>query len=162
MSIITKTKDLLNAEYGKLDSLVNSICEKLNISYHVEFYNGHFSKDKYGNWTEMKYPIPVINIQDLCDIEVDLDVIGVSTRISKEQALKYDWNKLLDYDFEVHGIIDFLSDYHLPPYNISDLQKNIRSSEELEIGVSFNFLNDGKAEKIIELIEFLKMEPFYI
>jgi len=73
------------------------------------------------------YPIPVISVQDLCDIEIDLDNVCISTKLSKQNALSFNCDKVAHLEFEVFGVEDYLADYYLPGEEISTLLQKIKN-----------------------------------
>ena len=105
------------------------------------------------------YPIPVISVQDLCDIENDLDNVCISTKLSKHNALSFNCDKVAHLEFEVFGVEDYLADYYLPGEEISTLLQKIKNSEEKEIAYSFIF--DESFIKVCDFLVFLKQNKFY-
>lgn len=95
----------------------------------------------------------------MCDIEIELEKTCVSTKLSKENALAFNYDNIAHFKFEVFGVEDYLTDYYLSGNDISVLLQRIRSSEETEIAYSFifdeAFLEGGK------FLIFLKQNQFY-
>ena len=70
------TKELL----GEIDSAYHELelkhAEIVHALFHRMFklesgwYNGHYNRTEDGNWHCDSYPIPVISIKGLCDIEI--------------------------------------------------------------------------------------------
>lgn len=58
------------------------------------------------------YPIPVIGVKDFCDIEIQFDKISASTKLNREAALAYSYEKFSEYEFEVYGVEDYLADFY--------------------------------------------------
>ena len=65
------------------------------------FYNGHYHRNTEGNYQPDSYPIPVISVKGLCDIEIDFDGNSITSKLSKEQIISFDWNLLGEVRFEV-------------------------------------------------------------
>lgn len=107
------------------------------------------------------YPIPVISVSDLCDLEIEFDRIGFSTKLSRKSALCYPFKKLENYDFEAYGVLDYLADYYVKGNSIEDLRQNIFQCSEEEIGFSFRFDLSISPEDLLSFAEFLKSEGFY-
>ena len=53
------------------------------------WYNGHYHKDEAGNWCRESYPIPVIGVTGLCDIELPFDKITVSTKLKRMRHWRF-------------------------------------------------------------------------
>ena len=107
------------------------------------------------------FPIPVVTVNGLCDIEIDLDKVSVSTKLKREVALIYSYEKLSGYEFEAYGVDEYLDDYYVKGNSYSELVENIASGKEKEIGFSFLFSEDAGAEEIYKCVKFLRKEGFF-
>lgn len=75
---------------GAIDSAYHRLEEKqakllrvlssLTLPLDVGWYNGHYHRDENGTWCREAYPIPVIGVRGLCDIELQFRQISVSTK----------------------------------------------------------------------------------
>ena len=159
------TRELLNNLYqpleGKLYELIAKLT-KLHSGFKVTsgFYNGHYHKNIDGLYKEDKYPIPVISVTGLCDIEIDIDDITVTTKFSREQITVFDWNKLGDIHFEVYGVKDYLSDYG-NELEAGQIRNNIQSSTEKEFFISFSFPMTTNGDTIMKFMRTLQKNHFY-
>lgn len=158
------SRDSLNEAYSGLEAKRNEIsCALTHRIFELEsgWYNGHYQKDSNGQWVCDAYPIPVITVKGLCDIEIQFDRISVSTKLKREMALEYPFDKLMDYEFESYGVEDYLSDYYHPGQSVQELKVNIGASSEAEIGLSFLLPHDVTGQKIFEFVKMLRREGFY-
>lgn len=161
------SKDLLyemNAAYLRLEKKCAGLITALkqqDFQAEAGWYNGHYQKNAEGGWSRDAYPIPVIGVKGLCDIEIQFDRISVSAKRNREEALTDSYGKLMGYEFEAYGVEDFLSDYCHPGMTVEDLQENIRSSDEREIGFSFYFPFEAEEKQISEFVMLLRQEGFY-
>lgn len=105
------------------------------------------------------FPIPVVTVKGLCDIEIDLD--KVSTKLRREVVLNYSYEKLSGYEFEAYGVDEYLDDFYVKGNSYSELVDNIARSKEIEIGFSFLFSEDVGAEEIYKCVKFLKKDGFF-
>lgn len=125
------------------------------------FYNGHYHRDKNGTWQRETYPIPVISVQGLCDVEISFTGISVSTKLRRQQALLYSFEKLTAYRFEAYGVEDYLTDYYRDGQSVEILKENLARSGEEEIGFTFLFPPKAEEKTVVSLIRFLLDERFY-
>lgn len=153
----------INAAYSQLEMKQNEIANGLNGAYEIEYgwYNGHYHKDDMGDWRREAYPIPVVGVKGLCDIEISFDKISVSSKLKRTKALEYSYVKILSYDFEVFGVEDYLCDFYKSGMSAKELKANISNSKEEEIGFAFSFPFDVEAGEIVELVRLLSQEGFY-
>ena len=125
------------------------------------WYNGHYQRDNNGEWQRDSYPIPVIGVKGLCDIEVQFESLSVSTKRKRDTALAYSYEKLAGYDFEAYGVEDYLADYYHAGQTLQDLKDAINCCEETEIGFSFIFSFETDGKQVLEFIKMLQSEGFY-
>lgn len=76
------------------------------------WYSEHYHKGNNGNWFRESYPIPVIGVKGFCDIEIQFDKISVSTKLKRNVALAYSFEKFAGYEFEAYGVEDYLEDFY--------------------------------------------------
>ena len=124
------------------------------------FYNGHYHKNENSNYQEDKYPIPVISVTNICDIEIDFDNICITSKLSKEQIQSFDLDKLKDYAFEVYGVKNYLKDYG-SNLDINCIKQETSPSKETEFFVSFHFPFETSGEDILKFVRILRKWMFY-
>jgi hypothetical protein len=124
------------------------------------FFNGHYHKNDSGQYQEDKYPIPVVSIKDLCDIEIDFDEISVTTKLKKDQVVSFDWGTIGAVQFEVYGVEDYLNDMG-NDQDIAIIKENVLVSKEEEFFVSFFFHLSADAVEVSEFLDFLRKNHFY-
>ena len=159
-------RDELNEIYRELESRMQKLVAPFTslhkgFDFSCGYYSGHYHKDAKGKYVMDFFPIPVVTIKRLCDIEIDLDKISVSTKLSREVALNYSYEKLAGYEFEAYGVDEYLDDFYVKGNTYAELVENIASSKEKEIGFSFLFSKDVDAEVIYECVKFLRKEGFF-
>ncbi len=156
-------KQQLNEIYYPLDLKQAELNALFRGDFRLEssWYNGHYHKDETGNWCRESYPIPVIGVKGLCDIEVPFDKISISTKLKRDAALGYPFEKLAGYEFEAYGVENYLTDFYHSGQTAQDLRENIRACNEKEIGFSFVFPLDRDGKQIFEFVKLLQQEGFY-
>lgn len=153
--------DLYKALYNKAQRLRSpfiSTSGKFKCS--MGFYNGHYSKNEEGNYQMEFFPIPVISITDCCDIEIGIDMISISTKLSRRDAEAFDYSLLEKYDFEAYGVENYLEDYYSKGSAIDDFIHKIKESNEQNIGFSFIF-DDLDENGVYRFVEFLINHHFF-
>jgi hypothetical protein len=159
-------KNELNNIYKKLETKSNELSSPFKkihkvFDYKVAYFSGHYSKNENGSYEMDYFPIPVITIVNYCDIEIGLNGISLSTKLKRTDALNFDYQKLKDYQFEVYGVTDYLSDYYTEGNTIEDLVKNIQLSQEHEIGFSFKFDEAIQAEDLYKFVLLIRKKGFF-
>lgn len=158
------SREALNEAYLELEAKYNEMIRALKhraFSLELGWYNGHFQKNSDGIWVRDAYPIPVITVKGLCDIEIQFDRLSVSTKRKRDAAIAYSYDKLMDHAFEAYGVEDYLSDYYHAGQTVEELRDNIKASGEAEIGFSFAFPFAVTGQEIVEFVELLRREGFY-
>lgn len=154
----------INTVYSRLESKQTALVRALpHRIFELEsgWYNGHYHIDETGNWFRESYPIPVIDVKGLCDIEIPFDKITISTKLKRNAALTYSFEKFAGYEFEAYGVEDYLADFYHSGQTLLELRENIRACAEKEIGFSFVFPFDVDEEQIFEFVKLLRREGFY-
>lgn len=156
----------LNEIYQKLEAKMHKITTSFLSMHEVypftcAYYNGHYFKNPNGEYIMDYFPIPVISFEKLCDIEIGLEIISLTTKLPRDLALKFNYNKLCDYYFEVYGVEEYLNDFYTEGNSIQELITNISNSSEKEIGFSFQLPWDVTPIQIEKLIRLLEKEGFY-
>ena len=159
-------RDKLNEIYKKLENRMYRIVAPFTslhkgFDFSCGYYSGHYHKNAEGKYVMDFFPIPVVTVKGLCDIEIDLAKVSVSTKLRREVALNYSYEKLLGYEFEAYGVDEYLDDFYVKGNSYSELVENIASSKEKEIGFSFLFSEDVGAEEIYKCVKFLRKEGFF-
>lgn len=159
------TRESLNQLYRPLDEKLHELIAKLTklhggFTVTSGFYNGHYHKNVDGLYQADAYPIPVISVMGLSDIEIDFDGITVTTKLSKDQITAFDWNTLGDACFEVYGVEDYLSDYGNEQV-AGQIEDNLLSSDEKEFFVSFSLPSAIGGEEIMRFLRTLQKNHFY-
>lgn len=149
----------LSEIYEKLDKKAQEICEIMHCSF--GYYNGHYCKNQYGNYEMDYFPIPVISVKGLCDIEIGLDKISVTTKLTREKAISYNYEKVKDYCFEAYGVENYLDDFFLAGNTIENMVDKILKSKEENIFFSFYFSDNTEAVIVCEFVKFIVKEGFF-
>lgn len=152
--------ELLERIYAGLDGTAAKLSKALTeaafpAAYH--FYNGHYRKT--GNGYEIEhFPIPVIEVTGICDIEIGLKEITVSARLSKERAVSLDY-RILPFPFEAYSIQEYLTDLYPDGMDFEEFRNELLCIDEDEIGFSF-LVEDVSAENIVATVRLLATEGF--
>ncbi len=157
-----ETRALLNRIYAPLDAQRAQLTAALKEhGFPVEwgFYNGHYHETAPGVYAMDRFPIPVLTVPGLCDVELDLDALSVSTKLRRSDALAHSFAPLAGYHFEAYGVEDYLATYYREGSPLDDLRRAIAQSPETEICFSFSLPADAAA--VIALLQLLQQQGFY-
>ena len=132
--------EILRRVYDRLEACAAALLGALRaagFSARMGFFNGHYRKDDSGQYRRDSYPIPELEVECLCDVEIGPEEITVSALLSREDALSLDPAALSGFDFQIYGAEDYLLDFWEPGMSAAALRERIRQSSEAEIGFSF-------------------------
>ena len=149
----------LNEIYQKLDEKAQDISKLLNC--HFAYYNGHYYKNSSGKYEMDYFPIPVVSLKDICDIEISLNQISVTTKLTKNNAVSYDFEKIKLYSFECYGVDNYLNDFYLAGDSVCNMLDRIKRSNEQNIFFSFYFPFEVTVDDVCKFVEFIKKEGFF-
>ncbi len=125
------------------------------------FYNGHYRKNERGGYEIEYFPIPVVSLEGVCDIEIGFDEISVTAKLTRDMAASFDFERLKGYRFEVYGVQNCLDDFYTEGDGVGMIPKRVAESGESEVFLSFSLKAGADAGKVCELVGFLKREGFY-
>lgn len=154
----------LNAVYFPLAQRQKALLQALsqhNVPFSSGWFNGHYSKRSDGSYQMDYYPIPVVSVAGLCDIELNFDSTTVSAKLSREAALRFSPDDFPDIPFEAYGVEDYLADFYLAGMTAAQLWQNIEQSREREIGFQFRFPADVTGEALWAFAQRLRKNRFY-
>lgn len=149
----------LNEIYEKLDEKAHKLCDIFHCTF--GYYNGHYHKNQDGEYEIEYFPIPVLSIKGLCDIEIGFNQISVTTKLLRDKAISFNYNKVKGYPFEAYGVENYLDDFFLAGDTIERRIDKILKSKEENIFFSFYFPNNADTDTICEFIEFIARDGFF-
>ena len=149
----------LNEIYKNLDVKAQELGKLLQCAY--GFYNGHYHKNTVRNYEMDYFPIPVISVKGLCDVEIDLNQISITTKLTRNKVLSYDFEKVKSYNFEVYGVENYLEDFYAVGDTISGMIEKIKESKEESVFFSFYFPFEVSANIVSEFVNFIGKEGFF-
>ena len=140
----------------------------MSMSYVIKHYIRNMYKhreatpDNAASYSEDNYPIPVIRLSDLCEVEIYTDVISVFTRLKCADAKDFDISALDKYSFEAYGydggqLIDF-SDGNA---TLQEIKNNILCSNTEITDFYFDFPFDADEKEIYALTSLLHGSGFF-
>lgn len=171
----------------KIAEVLASSLKNQNLSIDSGWYNNHYHIENR-NWIREAYPIKVLTLNGLCDIEIGFFNIAITSKLKKEQALSYNFSSLeaLDLKYDVYGAENFLLDFkneffdekeirtsplHDASHRVDSqepccftIKNRIKNSSEEDIAFSFYFeLNSSKSniQKIVNTINLLRANKFF-
>lgn len=125
------------------------------------FFNNHSYKNEVGEYVEDCFPIPVVSVEGLCDIEIDIEGISITSKLTKEKALTFDCSKVQCSRLEIYGVEDYLTDYYAFVDNLQDARQKIKECSELELFYSFYYSDSVETKEICETINRLCENDFF-
>lgn len=154
----------LNAVYGQLERKQQKIKDALSempCRIKTGWFNGHYQRNVAGEWRRNAFPIPEVDVIDLCDVEIHLDYIVVTTKYKKDKVLSCCFDVFMEYEFEAYGVENYLSDFYCPGQTVQEMKEKIFASDEEEIGFSFRFPFACEGKQIFEFVQLLCNKGFY-
>lgn len=110
----------------------------------------------------MEYPIPVISVKGLCDVEISLDQVTVSTKRRRLDTLEYSFEKFECVPFECFRIESYLGeDYFNAQTSMEEFRTKMEKSQETSLGFSFLFGFDTDADALYQFAKLLRREGFF-
>ena len=154
----------IDAAYRALEmwlETVKTAVHQAGLEYTSGWYNGHYARDGRGEFRRQAYPIPVVGVEKLCDIELGFSALNITAKLSRAQALALPYEMLPACSFEAYGVEDYLSDYYHAGESLETLRKNVASSDEAETGFAFSLPMALESGALADFLTFLKDSGFF-
>ena len=140
----------------------------MSMSYVIKHYIRNMYKhreptpDNAADYSEDNYPIPVIRLSDLCEVEIYTDVISVFTRLKCTDAERFDISCLEKYSFEAYGYDEGrLIDFSDGKATLQEIKENILKSNTEVTDFYFDFPFDVEESEIYALTKLLHGAGFF-
>lgn len=154
----------MDAAYRALETrleIVRAAVRQAGLECTSGWYNGHYARDGRGEFRRQAYPIPVVSVEKLCDIELGFSAPSITAKLSRARALTFPYETLPVCSFEAYGVKDYLSDYYHAGQSLETLRKNVASSNEAEIGFAFSLPMAIAPDALAAFLTFLKNSRFF-
>lgn len=126
------------------------------------FYNGYSRRGKDGRNYIDRFPIPVITLEGLCDIEVHLDGITVTTKLSRADTVRKDYKTLERYAFSVCESGNSYDEMRYPEMSIAQIKERMAAWDEKKVCFAFYLDFDIDGEEIYSFAKLLRRERFFL
>ena len=154
----------IDAAYRALETRLEAVkaaVRQIGLEWTAGWYNGHYARDGRGEFHRQAYPIPVVSVKQLCDIELGFSALNITAKLSRAQALAFPYETLPPCSFEAYGVEDYLSDYYHAGQSLETLRQNVASSNEAEIGFAFSLPMAIAPDALAAFLTFLKNSRFF-
>lgn len=158
-----KTINLLNGIYRPLHERATALSKLLRekgLDARLGWYNMHYRGTGGGEYAPDYFPIPVISIAGLCDVEFNIDTVNVTAKLTRKDSLEKNIDGI-GVSYEAYGVNDYLNDFRNAETTTEQMRRAIAQSDEKEVFFGFLLPHDIKADVIAEFIERLRLLGFF-
>ena len=144
----------LNQVYAPLRSKalrLSGVLAKMGIEAKWGWYANHSVKVD-GEYQTEEFPIPVVDVGDLCEIGFNLDGCWLEFQLPRAAALTFDWGRLPG-DAEVYGVENYLLDFYCAGMDLSGIAGRIAASAEQAVNAALTFPADVELETLLAAVE---------
>ena len=154
---ISKTIDSINNNYRNLHERTVQFTEMLTkLGHKVEwgYYNSHSTIADGEPYLEY-YPIPVVTVNDTCNVGIDFSRVFIEGKLYKDEAGNFDMDKFRDYRFTVCGTENYLLDIYSDGMDADEFAESVSESGEEEIIIRIELDGEPLIKEILETIKLL-------
>ena len=154
---LAKTVDIINNSYRNLNERTVQFTEMLTkLGHKVEwgYYNSH-SVTVDGEPCLEYYPIPVITVNDTCNVGMDFLRVFIEGKLYKDEAANFDTDKLRDYKFAVCVTKNYLSEIYSDGMDADEFAESVEESGEEEIIIKIELDGEPLIKEILDVIKLL-------
>ena len=152
----------IDAAYRALETrleIVKAAVRQAGLECASIWHSSHYARDGRGEFRRQAYPIPIVSVEGLCDIELGFSALNATAKLARAQSLAFPYETLPPCSFEACGVEDYLSDCYHAGQRLEVLRKNAASSHETEIGFAFSLSMTIEPE-LVDFLIFLKGSGF--
>lgn len=156
-------RTVLNGYYVPLEQRRRQMQAALAAEFPITmgWFNGHYRRDEAGEYGMDCFPIPEITVTGLCDVELHFDMVNVTTKLRREDALNNDFIPFTDVPFEAYGVQNYLLDFRTEGVSIDAMYDNIRNSDEQEVFFTFSLAAEVTTDTVTAFVQRLRNSGFY-
>jgi len=135
---ITQLNDIYKPIWERTTNIGRDL-QELGYKVTKGFHNNNSIKID-GNFITEFFPIPIITVEGVGDVGIDLDCVWFEVVVPKEKALSLDYTSIAkEYKIEVYGNENYLNDIYNEQISVSEIVPAIKASSETNICVLFYF-----------------------
>lgn len=152
----------MDAAYRALETrleIVKAAVRQAGLGCTSIWHSGHYARGGRGEFRRQAYPIPVVSVEELCDIELGFLSLNITAKLARARALAFPYEALPPRSLGACGVEDYLSDCHHAGQRLEALRKNAVSSHETEISFAFS-LPMAIEHELFDCLIFLKGSGF--
>ena len=105
-----------------------------------------------GEYQTDEFPIPVVDVGELCEIGFNLDECWLEFQLPRAAALAFDWGRLPE-DAEVYGVENYLLDFYRTGMDPAGIAGRIAASAEQAVNAALAFPADVELETLLAAVE---------
>ena len=153
----------IDAAYRALETrleIVKAAVRQAGLECASIWHSSHYARDGRGEFRRQAYPIPIVSVEGLCDIELGFSALNATAKLARAQSLAFPYETLPPCSFEACGVEDYLSDCYHAGQRLEALRKNAASSHETEIGFAFSLPMAIDPDALAAFLTFLKNSGF--
>lgn len=158
-----KTINLLNGIYRPLHERATELSKLLRekgLDARLGWYNMHYRGTGGGEYAPDYFPIPVISIAGICDVEFNIDTVTVTAKLTRKDSLEKDIDGI-GVSYEAYGVNDYLNDFRAAETTSEQMRRAIAQSDEKEVFFGFLLPQYITADGIADFIERLRTQGFF-
>ena len=105
-----------------------------------------------GEYQTEEFPIPVVDVGNLCEIGLNLDGCWVEFQLPREAALAFDYGRL-PAGVEVYGVENYLMDFYTAGMDRAGTAGRIAESTERAVNIALSFPPDVEDAALLAAVE---------
>ena len=156
------THTILNGIYRPLHERATAMTDrfrKLGFDARLGWYNMHYRETGDGRYSPDYFPIPVISVVGLCDVEINIDAVTITSKLTRSDALAKDLDGI-GVPYESYGVDDWLKSFRTEETSSEQMRRAIEKRAEKEIFFGFS-MSDDDPDAVAEFIRLLQKQGFY-
>lgn len=126
----------------------------------LSYYSGHSRISADGSRRIDWYPLPVVTLDGLCDVVVDLDRVVVDAKLHREAASTLPFEQFEKYEFYICGAYDDIIYHHRADADTAPAREAAIASGEKLLSFSFHLDFEIDGDSMYEFAKLIRRRGF--
>lgn len=153
-------KQELSEFYRQLDERSNAILDSFldlngDFDYWVGWYNEHYSRNEKNEYEFNYFPIPIITLDKIAEIEINPEETTIYTYFNARKAREINFDRFIIFNVEAYVVDDNELEEEYTDFGKAAKPSKKKPNNNKDICFAFIFKKDVEARKIGSFIQLL-------
>lgn len=162
--LVNRLSPIYKELFFKLQSFALSLNHNIyEYDYELMFSSLMYYEDEQLDEDAVFYPVVVLKIKYLCDVEFWFDKIIFTARMDIHDMLEYDINKLSNLNYDIYGCKEYPYMFYNKnlDINFKDKLNELIKLDEKEVGIQVYLPIESNNEELGQILNFIRKQKIF-